>query len=290
MKSWYKENNICDAYISRGEKNNGDFADVLDNITVNFCDDSELNDFFQSLNLLKGVPFFYIVPDEAMLPPEALRVFCLDQNWVDCLIDGAMSIGRNCTIDKQHDAAIYPSMTESSFCGSALQRDTCFGLDCSNNAPEAVRTGFLLRSHIVSGWPGMEVKCYNNSRELTILKLEIIGGEILFCIADGIIDAIEFTEPAESLHFGIMEKGGRLYKQLVSLKAGELSKSLKDELNIPFRSGVSGVIDIAKLAKGVQDNPNVCAKNAAFSSLEFAVEMLNKQSVVTIKLLGGWTK
>ncbi|MEL6606917.1 MAG: hypothetical protein AAFP88_01540, partial [Bacteroidota bacterium] len=43
--------------------------------------------------LLYGVPFDHLVPDQLALPQESLRFFYLDQNWLDCLVDGALSIG-----------------------------------------------------------------------------------------------------------------------------------------------------------------------------------------------------
>jgi hypothetical protein len=45
--------------------------------------------------VLHGVPFNYLVPDEGMPSPESIRFFYLDMNWVDALLDGAFSIGRN---------------------------------------------------------------------------------------------------------------------------------------------------------------------------------------------------
>lgn len=36
-----------------------------------------------------------MVADEAMLPPESIRFFYLDNSWLDALIDGAFGIGRN---------------------------------------------------------------------------------------------------------------------------------------------------------------------------------------------------
>ena len=50
--------------------------------------------WFGNLAMLQGVPFSYLVPDERMLPPESIRFFHVDQNWIDALIDGAFSIGR----------------------------------------------------------------------------------------------------------------------------------------------------------------------------------------------------
>src|SRR5262245_19805440 len=67
------------------------------------------------LRLLKGVPFNYLIPDEGMLPPESIRFFYLDMNWVDALLDGAFSIGRNLTKTEKApgnnlDAAVMPAV------------------------------------------------------------------------------------------------------------------------------------------------------------------------------------
>lgn len=45
------------------------------------------------LRLLDGVPFPYIVPTDGMLPNESIRFFHLDRNWLDALVDGALSTG-----------------------------------------------------------------------------------------------------------------------------------------------------------------------------------------------------
>ena len=45
------------------------------------------------LRLLEGVPFNYIVPSEEMLPNESIRFFHMDRNWLDAMVDGALSTG-----------------------------------------------------------------------------------------------------------------------------------------------------------------------------------------------------
>ena len=45
------------------------------------------------LRLLEGVPFSYIVSSEEMLPNESIRFFHMDRNWLDALVDGALSTG-----------------------------------------------------------------------------------------------------------------------------------------------------------------------------------------------------
>ena len=45
------------------------------------------------LRLLEGVPFNYVVPSEEMLPNESIRFFHMDRNWLDAMVDGALSTG-----------------------------------------------------------------------------------------------------------------------------------------------------------------------------------------------------
>lgn len=45
------------------------------------------------LRKLEGVPFRYIVPSEEMLPNNSIRFFHLDRNWLDAMVDGALSTG-----------------------------------------------------------------------------------------------------------------------------------------------------------------------------------------------------
>ncbi len=45
------------------------------------------------LRKLEGVPFRYVVPSEHMLPNNSIRFFHLDRNWLDAIVDGALSTG-----------------------------------------------------------------------------------------------------------------------------------------------------------------------------------------------------
>jgi len=52
-----------------------------------------ITEWLSRLRLLDGVPFPYIVPSDGMLPNESIRFFHLDRNWLDALVDGALSTG-----------------------------------------------------------------------------------------------------------------------------------------------------------------------------------------------------
>ena len=68
---------------------------------TNFFVPEDISSWFKSLRKLEGVPFNYLVPDERMLPPESIRFFRVDPTWVDCLADGAFSIGRVASSDSR---------------------------------------------------------------------------------------------------------------------------------------------------------------------------------------------
>ena len=98
--------------------------------------------WFQGLGLLQSVPFNYLVPDEGLLPPECIRFFCLDSVWIDCLQDGAFSVGRVTKGDLSDDKKI----TE---------------LNNFLRQQNQTISGMIMRSQVVSGWPSLLVDGYD---------------------------------------------------------------------------------------------------------------------------------
>jgi hypothetical protein len=68
-------------------------------------------------------------------------------------------------------------------------------------------TGLLLRSAMVSGWPGLEVKAFEADcvTKLNALRIERLAPDVLLCIFNGSAGCIHISEPAETLHFGLLE-------------------------------------------------------------------------------------
>lgn len=48
---------------------------------------------FNEWNILKEVPFRYLIPSAIVLPKESIRMFHIDEQWVACLLYGAFSLG-----------------------------------------------------------------------------------------------------------------------------------------------------------------------------------------------------
>ena len=101
---------------------------------------NEILSWFENLSLLKGIPFNYLVPDEQMLPIESIRFFCVDSRWIECLLDGAFSIGRVTTSDYNQD----------------LNHENTPAAN-----PHKQVSGLLLRSDVVAGWPSLQVDGYD---------------------------------------------------------------------------------------------------------------------------------
>jgi hypothetical protein len=152
-----------------------------------------VSDWFTDLLRLKHVPFHYLVPREDMLPANSLRFFNVDVNWLECLLDGAFSIGRVTSADITQDgearkAGMVPNAATSS--------------------------GFLLRSPVVSGWPNLEVEAYTQAipgddylpagiTPAKRLRFDRLGEDVLLCLFEGELKTVDIHEHAETIHFGV---------------------------------------------------------------------------------------
>jgi hypothetical protein len=167
----------------------------------------ELGKWIGKLCVLDGVPFNHLVPDERMLPRESLRFFYVDQNWLDSLVDGAFSAGKGTTRDDAQHAATLPAIRQTAEAAALNVRNSLRGLAATANSAPDTMTGLLLRSALVSGWPGLEVKAFQADcvTQLDPLRIERLAPDVLLCIFNGSAGCIHITEPAETLHFGLLK-------------------------------------------------------------------------------------
>jgi hypothetical protein len=176
-----------------------------------------LKSWLTRLMLLYGVPVHYLVPDEGMLPPESIRFFYLDMNWVDAMIDGAFSIGSNLTpasdsASRNVDRALKPGVRAKVNANGGAIRAKAFGQAAPAVSLQVI-SGFLLRSALVRGYPGIGVNAYplgGTPKDpvidlLTILRLEQLGpqSDTIICLIDGDAVQVDVHEPPEGLHYGI---------------------------------------------------------------------------------------
>ena len=153
---------------------------------------AELTAWIDGLRLLQGVPFKYLIPDERMLPPESIRFFAVDPQWIDALLDGALSLARLPTEHQQCCQDAEKALIESS--------------------PACTVTGFLLRSTAVAGWPGLNVAATGvDSQEkadqpLGLYRQEQLSPSILLYLFKGRITSLSVQQPPETLHLSIEDR------------------------------------------------------------------------------------
>lgn len=163
--------------------------------------------------LLEGVPFSNLVPAARMLPLESIRFFHVDRNWLSCLIDGAFSVGTHCS----RDTALYEILRGPIFAGvyeivhrlrDRLRKveDATTSSASAPLAAPAQMSGFLLRSAVVSGWPGLEVKAFSGANgtgsEIRLLRMERLSSDVLLVLFPEVPRCVQLNEPRESLGFG----------------------------------------------------------------------------------------
>ena len=169
------------------------------------------------LMLLYRVPFTYLVPDERLLPPDSLRFFCIDPGWIKCLIEGACSVGRSSTEEQVEDEFLrnrFLNFDVEQPPAVPLVRQRLESAHDVADQPNEVKvnwplTGFLLRSPLVAGWQGLEMRAWQSWNEsekkgetLAPLRIDRLAPEIMLCIFNGRVMRIEIQQPPEGMHFG----------------------------------------------------------------------------------------
>lgn len=222
-----------------------------------------LSTWLDRLRKLHGVPYPYLIPSEDLLPPESMRSFCLDYNWIDALVDGAFSLGES----TDGDLAVRQAAHEVGL------------LHTSDGASPPV-SGFILRSSAVKHWPGLEIGVYGAGLDLPLLRAERIGPETLICLVDGQLDRIELHEPPEGIHFGFdVPDNAQPFPGPQAYTKNLRNTSDGSPLNLPsvpiagcLRADGS-VINIDMLAKILKDALPP-GSSLEYTTAEFALEMI----------------
>lgn len=211
--------------------------------------DVTLRERLLGLTLLDGVPLGYLVPDPRLLPPESIRFFFLEPNWIERLLEGALAAANVGSMDDQTAAALMEKVRADEVLRRRFTQPT---------------TGFVLRSALVSRYPGMQVRACGEdqgkvvSDETTLalpLRRRTIGDSILLVLFDGVIQWVALDEPSEGTHFTIErdEEKSSWTQDVVPLSG----TNAPGKANISFRGEPSsGVLDVAALADAIATKLN----------------------------------
>ena len=168
--------------------------------------------WFQDLAKLAGVPFNYLVPDERMLPPESLRFFHLDGNWINALVDGAFSIGR-------------ATMGEGLDLTPALRAAVAPLMDTGAGPP----SGIVVRSAAIAGWPDLLIDGFGDAAgtdRATCLRRALLAKDTVLCVFDRPLALLQIEEPPGQLHLGLESQDGAYWTTLRSVDPPDPGRQL----------------------------------------------------------------
>lgn len=163
---------------------------------------------------LGGVPSHYLITDPVHLPPESLRFFYIDETWVDCFIDGALSTSNH--LDPEDDNTrkmikeVYNIYLQNTIQTVAVK-------------PPVPRYGFLLRSELIRIMPDIRivVRCRDSSgavddSRLPLVRLTKMNESTLLalldCMPEDLFD-IRFIQPPHQQKYVVPTRPRQLYSR-----------------------------------------------------------------------------
>lgn len=196
---------LFDLYKNVNEEFPGEDADMPDV-------PQEVKSFLGNLGLLRGIPIHYLIPNEYYLPKTtektqitgaeitvekgSLKLFRLDKEWIECLFDGALSVGEEEEVRKlllakaiagnyvaevfyeesknqiikqlqgnytdytpeQFKDELYKRLTENkAFAFKNKKEDANWEVESTVSQSNWNYTGFIMRSALIASWVGVEV-------------------------------------------------------------------------------------------------------------------------------------
>ncbi|MFF2077467.1 hypothetical protein ACFVXG_22270 [Kitasatospora sp. NPDC058162] len=177
-----------------------------------------LPQWLERLGLLHGVPFDHLVPDIRMLPPESMRAFRIDPDWIAALVAGATDVGAHTSVDRD----LNPLLCER------------LGRARSTELPVA---GLLIRSALVPAWPDFDLlaTCGPGAEPVSELRRDHLGPDVLLLLWDAVPDKVVIREPGQGIHFGI---NGEQRISLRNLTGPDLGYDAGTEFPAPGTSDV----------------------------------------------------
>jgi hypothetical protein len=213
-------------------------------------------DWLARLFLLTKVPFESLVPAGSLLPPESVRFFYLDPNWLYALLEGALSIGVESSLDRVYQDLMKDLIWDAVVTAMQQVRDNLLASLAKVEPSGATLpydqlslTGVLLRSSVVAGWPGLQLYAYGQTKPgsaepdistaIPLLRLERLSDDIMLCIWPTVPAVVTIDEPHEGVAFGFEDPpaGEGDYLYLRSLDPATYGQSLGTDQAIDANGG-----------------------------------------------------
>lgn len=233
-----------------------------------------VREWLSNVYLMNEIPLSYMVPDKNMLPPESIRFFIMDRNWLKSLTDGAVSIGRDTSRDVLIDNAALHGIYGNSYQQTPLSRQSLMHKNHRRDTvkneltPQDKLSGFIMNSVIVKYFTGLEVKGTDGNKELQILRLDVLSERMILCIFDGIVKSVTFQEPSEALRYGTKDIGRTIpVRKITGDNVGEHYGG-----SVTLKTADNGRVDIKAMAKDLADSFQI--QEGEITSRELALHLI----------------
>jgi hypothetical protein len=220
------------------------------------------------LVLLQHIPFNNLVADESLLPNESLRLFYLDRNWTNALLDGALSIG----IHSERDLMLQQAMND------IIRQETNKKLAPQTTDNQVIQlgtiSGLIIRSSIISNYKGLEIMAFNHEEApVNTLRMQRLAANILFVLFDTVPTKIEIKAPSESKILAIINNEIPL-RQLEN-EVGKITDTVLKVEASHFRNTEKRVLDISALQQSIATKLG----KKQLSPSEFGIQLMQSPKV-----------
>lgn len=218
------------------------------------------------LVLLHHVPFNNLIADENLLPNESLRLFYLDKNWTNAMLDGALSIG----IHSERDILLQQAMND------IIRTETNKKLANVDDSTVQLGTiaGLIIRSSIVSNYKGLEIAGFeHNDKPIKTLRIERLATNILFVLFDTVPTKVEIKSPSESRVLAIVNN--EIPTRQLDNEVGKFTEETVTLNDSHFRNTEKRVLNISALQQTIAQQ---FGKNQ-LSSSEFGIQLMKSPKV-----------
>lgn len=237
---------------------------------------TRLNDKLLAIRMLKAIPLSYMIPDAALLPPESIRFFYVDQTWIDRITDGLLYAANTGSVDVSFSCSLNQLIRQSLDTQMATAADDAVTLATNYattsagwNPSTQPMTGMLMRSDMVRRWPTMSVQAFKTtssaSSPIGVLRAEAISTGVLIALFAGVPGLVQVGEPYVGTRFGVdakdlnnpeagvyqvdlMDQTGTEIVQVITKEPGDQKETVTVPLPIPLRTGGLRVINMGQLA------------------------------------------
>jgi hypothetical protein len=188
--------------------------------------------FVLDLMYLINVPAQYLLTDPSHLPEESLRLFYIDRNWIEALVDGALSIGNH--IDPKVDKV-----------RTAIKRAVNRYFETPNS--------FLLRSAAVAQFPDLVVSTspiIDQAKTPLLGRHEIVENNVMLGLLTHVPESggllkLTFTQPAHQQSFTCAKNISNSQVETSYKRIYTMEDPQDDNRNIPIeeRTWNRGTVD-----------------------------------------------